>query len=148
QSKYATAKKNWDYVQATGADPTNPKTTDATGKSVKNKLSDTQRQQYYDTYIQAEAARQSAQTAVTQAQVSYDTARQNEAAQMPLLEKEVANAQAQLDVLKNPTASALAQAQAAVTQAQANLTNLTQGGTAAAIAQAQASVTQAQANLD
>jgi HlyD family secretion protein len=148
QSKYATAKKNWDYVQSTGADPTSPTTTDATGQSKKNKLNDTQRQQYYDTYVQAEALMHSAETAVSQAQVSYDTARQNEAAQVPLLEQQVANAQAQLDALKNPTASDLIQAQAAVTQARASLTKLTQGGTAAEIAQAKAQVTQAQANLD
>jgi HlyD family secretion protein len=149
QSKYATAKKNWDYVQETGADPTNPKSTNpTTGKTTKNKLSDTQRQQYYDTYVQAEAALHSAETAVQQAQVSYDTARQNEAAQLPLLEQQVSNAQAQLDALKNPTASALTQAQAAVTQAQASLTKLKQGGTAAEIAQAKAQVTQAQASLD
>ncbi len=47
-----------------------------------------------------------------------------------------------------PTASALTQAQAPVTQAQANLTKLRQGGTAAEVAQAQASVTQAQSNLE
>ena len=46
--------------------------------------------------------------------------------------------QAQLDALLNPSASDLAQAQASVTQAQASLTNLKQGGTAAAITQAQA----------
>jgi HlyD family secretion protein len=148
QSKYATAKKNWDYVQATGADPTNPTVTDASGKSKKNKLSDTQSQQYYDTYVQAETSLHSAETSVQQAQVNYDTARQGEAAQVPLLEQQVANAQAQLDALKNPSANDLRQAQAAVTQAQASVTKLQQGGTAANIAQAQASVTQAQANLD
>jgi HlyD family secretion protein len=148
QSKYATAKQNWDYVQATGADPTNPKTTDATGQTKKNKLSDTQKQQYYDAYVQAEAALRSAETAVQQAQVSYDTARQNEAAQVPLLEQQVSNAQAQLDALKNPTANDIKQAQAAVTQAQASLTKLKQGGTAAEIAQAKAQVTQAQSSLD
>jgi HlyD family secretion protein len=148
QSKYATAKKNWDYVQETGADPSSPTTTGADGESKKNKLNDTQRQQYYDTYVQAEASLRSAETSVSQAQASYDTARQNEAAQVPLLEQQVTNAQAQLDALKNPTASALTQAQASVTQAQANLTKLTQGGTAAEIAQAQASVTQAQSNLE
>src|SRR6266498_2964550 len=78
QSKYATALKNWQYVQETNADPTNPTTTSADGKKVKNKLSDTQRQQYYDTYVQAEAALHSAETAVQQAQVTYDNARQAE----------------------------------------------------------------------
>jgi HlyD family secretion protein len=148
QSKYATAKKNWDYIQATGADPTQPTRTDSKGETVKNKLSDTQRQQYYDTYVQAEAALRSAETAVAQAQLSYDTARQKEAAEVPLLEQQAADAQAQIDALLNPTASDLTQAQAQVTQARAALEKLMQGGTAAEITQAQGQVTQAQANLE
>jgi HlyD family secretion protein len=148
QSKYSTAKQQWDYVQETGADPTNPTMTNANGESKKNKLSDAQRQQYYDAYVQAEAALRNAELNLQQAQVAYDMARQNEANQIPLLEQQVANAQAQLDALKNPSPSAIAQAQAAVTQAQANLTKLRQGGTAAEIAQSEAAVAQAQANLE
>jgi HlyD family secretion protein len=149
QSHYATAQKNWQYVQDTGADPANPSSVDpATGKSRKNKLSDTQRQQYYDTFIQAEAAMHSAETAVQQAQVGYDTARQNEVAQVPLLDQQVANAQSQLDALKNPGASDIQQAQAAVTQAKSQLTALQGGGTQASLASAQAQVTQAQSSLD
>jgi HlyD family secretion protein len=149
QSRYATAQKNWQYVQDTGSDPANPTSIDpATGKSRKNKLSDTQRQQYYDTYIQAEAAMHSAETAVQQAQVSYDTARQNESAQAPLLDRQVANAQAQLDALKNPSASDIQQAQSAVTQARAQLTALQNGGTQASLASAEAQVIQARSNLD
>src|SRR6266511_5662365 len=49
QSQYATALKNWQYVQDTGNDSTNTSTTNADGKKVKNKLNDTQRQQYADT---------------------------------------------------------------------------------------------------
>ena len=70
QSKYATAQKNWQYVQDTGTDPTNPSTTNAAGKKVANKLNDSQRQQYYDSFIQAQAALHSAETAVQQAQVT------------------------------------------------------------------------------
>jgi HlyD family secretion protein len=148
QSKYATAKKNWDYIQATGADPTTPTRTDSRGETVKNKLSDTQRQQYYDTYVQAEAALRSAETTVAQAQLSYDTARQQEAAEVPLLSQQTADAQAQLDALLNPTASDLRQAEASVVQARANLDKLRQGGTVAEVTQAQAQVTQAQSNLE
>jgi HlyD family secretion protein len=148
QSKYATAKKNWEYVQDTGADPAQPTRTDAQGNTVKNKLSDTQRQQYYDTYVQAEAALRNAETAVQQAQVEYDGARQKEAAEVPLLEQQAADAQAQLDALLTPTAEELKQAQAAVVQARANLDKLRQGGTVADVAQAQAQMTQAQANLE
>jgi HlyD family secretion protein len=148
QSKYASAKNNWDYVQNTGNDPANPSTTNAAGEKVPNTLNDSQRQAYYDAYVQAQAALDSAQNGVTQAQVSYDSARQSEVTQVQQAEAALVDAQQQLDALLNPSAAGLAQAQAAVTQAQSNLTNLQQGGTAAAVAQAQASVTQAQANLE
>jgi HlyD family secretion protein len=148
QSKYSIALQNWQYVQETGNDPVSPTKTNAQGKSVANTLNDTQRQQYYDAYVQAQAALESAQNNVQQSQVAYDTARQNEVTNVQQAELTVQAAQADLDALKKPSQSDLTQAQAAVTQAQANLTNLTQGGTAAAIAQAQAAVTQAQANLD
>jgi HlyD family secretion protein len=85
---------------------------------------------------------------VAQAQLNYDNARQQEAAEVPLLDQQAADAQAQLDALLNPTASDLRQAQAAVVQARANLDKLRQGGTAAEVTQAQAQVTQAQSNLD
>jgi HlyD family secretion protein len=148
QSKFATAQQNWQYVQDTGADPTNPTKTDASGKKVANKLSDTQRQQYYDAYVQAQATLDSAQNAVTQAQVAYDAARQKEVTDVAQAQAAVNDAQSAVDALKNPSASDLTQAQAAVTQAQANLTKLTQGGTATDVTKAQAAVTQAQANLD
>jgi HlyD family secretion protein len=148
QSKYATAKGNWDFVNETNQDPTNPETTDSTGNATKNTLSDTQRQQYYDTYVQAEASLRSAENAVAQAQVAYDTARQNEVIQIQQAEANVQDAQDQLDALTHPSASDLAQAQASVTQAQASLDKLREGATAADLAQAQASVTQAQASLD
>jgi HlyD family secretion protein len=148
QSKYASALQNWQWVQDHGTDPVQPSKTDSSGKATPNTLNDAQRQQYYDSYVQAEAAMHTAEGNVQQAQVGYDTARANEAAQVPLLEQQIANAQAQLDALKHPSASDLTQAQAAVTQAQANLTKLQQGGTAAAVAQSQAQVIQAQASLD
>jgi HlyD family secretion protein len=147
QSKYSTAKQQWDYVQETSRDPTNPTKTE-NGKTVPNKLNDAQRQQYYDTYLQAETAMHNAELAVQQAQLSYDGARQDEATGVPLAEQQLANAQAQFDALKNPTASDVRQAEAAVIQARAQLTGLQQGGTAADLASARAQVTQAQSNLD
>ncbi len=148
QSKYSTAQQQWQYVQDTGNDPANPTTTNSQGKKVSNKLNNTQRQQYYDSYIQAQAALQSAENNISQAQVAYDAARQKEAADVPQAQAALQDAQTQLDALIHPNASDLTQAQAAVTQAQANLTKLKQGGTAAQIAQSAAGVTQAQANLD
>jgi HlyD family secretion protein len=148
QAAYATAKQNWDYVQATGADPANPKTTDpATGKEKKNKLNEVQKRQYYETFVQAEASMRSAEKELTAAQVSYDKARQDEIVQIQRAEATLADTQRQLDALKNPTASDLAQAQASVDQARASLQKLRQGGTAADIAAAQANVDQAKANL-
>ena len=148
QSKYSTAFQNWQYVQGTGNDPVNPTKTSAQGKAVANTLNDAQRQQYYDAFVQAQAAMHSAEGALQQAQVNYDTARQNEAAQVPLLQQQVANAQAQLDKLTHPTASDLQQAQAAVTQARTQLASLQGGGTSANLASAQSQLAQAQANLD
>jgi len=148
QSKYSVAHSNWQHVQDEGTDPTNPTTTSADGTKKANKLNDAERQQYYDAFVQAQASLDSAQNAVTQAQVAYDAARQNEVTSVQQAQATLKSAQDDLDALKNPSASDLTQAQAAVTQAQASLTNLTQGGTAAEVAQAQAAVTQAQANLD
>jgi HlyD family secretion protein len=148
QSAYSTAQQNWQYVQDTGNDPTNPSTINAAGKKVANKLNDVQRQQYYDAFVQAQAALQSAQSAVQQAQITYDTARQKEAADVPQAQQQIAAAQAQLDALQHPTADDITQAQATLTQAQAALTKLKQGGTPDDIAAAQAQVVQAQSSLD
>ena len=148
QASYATAKQNWEYVQETGADPANPKTTNpTTGKSTKNKLNDVQKRQYYDTFVQAEATMHSAEQALTAAQVSYDKARQDEVTQVQRAEATLADAQQQLDALMNPSANHLAEAQASVDQARANLQKQRQGGTSADIAAAQANVDQANANL-
>jgi HlyD family secretion protein len=148
QSKYSTAYQNWQHVQDENTDPTNPTTTNSSGVSKPNTLNDAQRQQYYDAYVQADAALKSAENAVTQAQVSYDAARQSEVLQIQQAEATLQDAQDQLAALQNPSATDLAQARASVTQAQASLAKLTEGGTASEIAQAQASVTQAQSNLD
>jgi len=148
QSKYATAQHNWQHVQDSGTDPTNPSTTNAAGQKVPNKLNSAQRQQYYDAFVQAQTALDSAQNAVTQAQVAYDGARQKEVTDVTQAGAAVQDAQRSLDALTNPSATDLTQAQASVVQAQAALTKLKQGGTATDITKAQAGVTQAQANLD
>jgi HlyD family secretion protein len=147
QAAYATARQNWDYVNETGADPTNPKTTDATGRSKKNKLNDVQKRQYYETFVEAEAAMHSAEKDLAQTQVTYDKARQDESTQIGQAEATLADAQQQLDALQHPSATDVTQAQAGVDEAKANLQKLQQGGTKADIAAAQANVDQAQANL-
>ena len=148
QSKFATAQENWQHVQATGTDPNQPSTTDSTGKKKPNTLNESQRQQYYDAYVQAQSALDTAQNAVTQAQVSFDSARQKEVTDISQAQAAVQTAQQDLDALMQPNATDLAQAQATVTQAQIQLTNLQKGGTQASLTGAQAQVTQAQASLD
>jgi HlyD family secretion protein len=147
QSRYATASQNWQYVQDTGRDPINPSRTGANGQSVPNKLNDAQRQQYYDAFVQAQSGLRSAEEAVTQAQVAYDSARQKEAADIPLAESQLADAQRQLDALQHPTAQKLAAAEARVAQAQAQLNQLL-GGTTNDVAISEATVAQRQAALD
>ena len=147
QSRYATTLQNWQYVQDTGNDPLQPTKTNPQGKAVPNTLNDAQRQQYYDAFVQAEAAMHSAEEAVRQAQVAYDTARQKEAADVPLSEAQLADAQRQLDALANPTPQKLAAAEAKLAQAQAQLSQLL-GGTKNDVAISQATVDQRQAALD
>jgi HlyD family secretion protein len=147
QSRYSTAQQNWQYVQDTGRDPLNPSTTNAQGQSKPNKLNDAQRQQYYDTFVQAQAALNSAEEAVRQAQITYDNTRQKEAADVPLAESQLADAQRQLDALQHPTAQKLSAAEARVAQAQAQLNQLL-GGTKNDVAISQATVEQRQAALD
>src|SRR6266542_1474604 len=138
QSRYSTALQNWQYVQDTGRDPINPSTTNAQGQSKPNRLNDAQRQQYYDTFVQADAALNSAEEALKQAQITYDNTRQKEVADVPLAESQVADAQRQLDALLHPTAQKLSAAEARVAQAQAQLN----------VAQAEASLSKAKFNRE
>jgi HlyD family secretion protein len=147
QSRYATTLQNWQYVQDTGNDPAQPTRTDAQGKKVPNTLNDSQRQQYSDTYVQAEAALRSAEDGDSQAQVTYDSTRQKEAADVQLAEVQLADAQRQLDALRNPTPQKLAAAEAKVAQARAQLNQLG-GGTQNDITVARSTVEQRQAALD
>ncbi len=148
QSEYATALRNWQYVQDTGNDPIQPSTTDPQGRDAANTLSDGQRQRYYDAFVKAEAALHSAETAVQQAQVAYDNARGQEAANVRAAEAQVADAQQQLEALLHPSRAGIAQAQASVDQARAWLDGLRQGGTAADVAVAQAQLDQTRAGLE
>ena len=149
QSQYATALQNWQYVQDTGADPTNPSTTNSAGQKVKNKLNDTQRQQYYDAYVQAQAALHSAETAVQQAQVAFDAARLGEVSGIQTAEQQVASSQAGLDKLHaGASADELAAARAQLASSQANLDKLRGDQRSGALEAAQATVDQAKASLD
>jgi HlyD family secretion protein len=154
QSKYSKARADWDWVQEHGTDPLNPSTADAQGRSKRNTLSDGEQRQYYDALVQAEAAMRAAEQALTQAQVSFDNARQAEVANIQKAEAKLADAQQQLVAVKNPTRTDVAQRQASVDQARAgleqaraNLNKLTAPGTETDIAIQQASITQAEQTL-
>jgi HlyD family secretion protein len=147
QSRYATAFENWQYVQDTGNDPVQPSRTNAQGKKEPNTLNGAQRQQYYDTFVQAEAGLRSAEDAVTQAQVAYDSARQQEVIDVQLAQAQLDDANRQLDALLHPTPQKLAAAEAQVAQAQAQLNQL-RGGTSSDVTVARSTVEQRQAALD
>jgi HlyD family secretion protein len=150
QASYATAKANWDYVQESGADPTNPKRTDPTsGKEKKNKLNDVQKRQYYATFVQSEAAMQSAEKELTAAQVAYDQARQAEISGIQNAEAQVREVQAELDqLLAGADKDQIAAARAEVAQAQANLDELFGEQRAGQLELARAGVQNAQAKLN
>lgn len=149
QSAYATALSDWNYVQDTGANPSNPNTTGPDGTKVTNKVNDSQRQQYYNAYVQAEASLRSAEYAVQQAKVSYDTARQNEVTGIAAAEAKLNEAQANLNkILASADRDQIAAAEAQVAQAQARLDKLLGTERAGQIAAADAAARAAQANLE
>jgi HlyD family secretion protein len=149
QASYATAFQNWQYVKDTGRDPLNPSKVDTKGQSKPNTLNDAQRQQYYQAFVQAEAALHSAENAVQQAQVAFDSARQAEITGVQAAERDVAVAQAAVDKQRSGgERQELASARAEVASAQAALNQLTGGNRSGNVAAAQASVSIAQAELD
>lgn len=149
QSAYATALQNWQYVQDTGKDPLNAAIDPKTGKRTRLDLNDQQRQQYYDAYVQAEAALRTAETAVQQARVADDAARQAEVSGIQLAEQQLASSQAGFDKLRiGADADALAAARAHVASSLANLDKLGGEQRSGALAAAQALLEEAQANLN
>ncbi|HEU5102397.1 MAG TPA: HlyD family efflux transporter periplasmic adaptor subunit, partial [Roseiflexaceae bacterium] len=149
QSAYATTFQNWQYVQETGKDPLNEIIDPKTGKKFHPTINDPQRQQYYDAYVQAQAALRTAEAAVQQAQVAYDTARQTEISGIQLAEQQVAGSQAALDKLRaGADANELAAARAHVASSQAALDKLGGEQRSGGLDAAQAMVDQSQAALD
>jgi HlyD family secretion protein len=153
QSAYATAKQQWDYVQATGRDPLKPSAPNPTrgnlGGTKPNMVNDAQQQAYYNAYVQAEAAMHGAEQAVYSAQVSYDAARQAEATGVQAAQEGVNASQINLDSVRAGSDKAqIAAAQAQVTTARANLEKLLGEQRSGALQSAQATVEQAQIQLD
>lgn len=86
---------------------------------------------------------------LSQAQLTYSTAKQSETAQVSAADAQVAEAQAALDKLKSgPTAEDKRQAEEAVAQAKANLDRVKNGASEQEIAQAQSALDASQAALD
>jgi HlyD family secretion protein len=149
QAAYATALQNWQYVQETGKDPLTETIDQKTGKNVHPTLNDLQQQQYYAVYVQAEAALRSVETAVQQAQVTYDTARQAEVSGIQLAEQQIVGSQAALDKLRaGADANELAAARAHVASSQAAADKLGGEQRSGGLDAAQALVDQSQASLD
>jgi len=149
QSAYATVLQNWQYVQDTGKDPLNAAIDPKTGKRTSLRLNDQQRQQYYNVYVQAEAALRTAETAVQQARVAYDTTRQAEVTGIQLAEQQLASSRAGFDKLRTGAdADDLATARAHVASSQASLEKLDGEQRSGALGAAQAMVDEAQANLN
>ncbi len=149
QSAYATALQNWQYVQDTGKDPLSETIDPKTGKRTHPKLNDAQRQQYSNAYVQAEATLRSVETAVQQARIAYDTARQAEVSGIQLAEQQVSSSQASFDKLRaGADADELAAARAHVAGSRATLDKLGGEQRSGALGAAQAMVEEAQANLN
>jgi HlyD family secretion protein len=149
QAAYSTAKQNWDYIQETGADPTRPKTVDDKGNQVKNKLNDVQKRQYYEIFVQAEAAMHQAEIGVQQAVVNADQARKAEIAGIQAAEQQVTQARAAAEKLRLPPDKAqVAAAQAGVAQAQAAQARILPDPSDAQKAIASSGVAQAEAGLE
>lgn len=150
QSRYSTAKQNWDYVQETGADPIVRRVSDPNnlGKTKPNILNDSQRQQYYDAFVQAEAALRTAENNVHQAQVTYDNALAAERTGVERAEGNLTVAQAQLTQIKaGAEADQIAAGRAQVAAARASLAKLAGDQRVGALQAAQAAVLQAEARL-
>ena len=147
QAAYAKAKGDNEYAQSTGNNPAQPEVTDAKGNKTDNKLSDSQRAQYATALVQAEAQLRSAEGSVTSTQVAFDQTRKSEVSAIATAESQLAAAQAQFAAVQNPDKNRIAQLQASVDQARANVQKMQQGGSQADLAAAQAVVSQQQANL-
>jgi HlyD family secretion protein len=150
QTAYSLAKWNWQHVQNEGTDPVTPKVPDVKnpGKTRGNKLNDTQKQQYQDAFVTAEAELRNAEAGVQQAQVAADSARQGETSGIASAEQNLASAQANLDRVTGDIATErLASAKSQLVNAQATLSGLRGAKRDNEIAVAQAGVDAAQANI-
>jgi HlyD family secretion protein len=137
QATYSTAYWDNEYVQKNGTDP-------RTGQP----LSDTAKRDFADDLEQARLAVIDAEAAVNQAQINYETAKQDEISGLASSQARVETAQADLDkLLEGAEADELAAARAQVASAEANLARLTGAERAGAVAAQQANLEAAQARF-
>ncbi|NTU86284.1 MAG: efflux RND transporter periplasmic adaptor subunit, partial [Chloroflexales bacterium] len=137
QAAYSTAYWDFEQVRLYGSDP-------RTGRS----LNASQKQDFQVAFDQAARALADAEAAVTQAQIAYETAKQNEVSGLASAQATVEAAQADLDtLLSGAEADMLAAARAAVASAEADLVRLTGAQRSGALAAQQANVAAAQARL-
>jgi HlyD family secretion protein len=149
QNNYSLAKQNWDYVQETGRDPQNRFTDPTTGKSSNVKVSDEQRQQYYNAFLNAEIALRNAENALQQSQIAFDQARQAEVLGVQSAEQDVVNAQNQLNSLQaNGKEQKLASARSELAAAQAALNQLVGAQRAGSLNSANSAIAIAENNLE
>lgn len=138
QITYASSKDNWQYVQDNGRDPFYTSV----------RLSDAQKQNYYDAMGRAESAMHVAELQVQNTQVAYANAQQAESSGVAAAEASLRDAQARLDQILHPDAGRIAAAQARVSAAEATLARLQGSARAAQLDTAAADVAQARAQLD
>lgn len=137
QSAYSTAYWDLEHVKAYGTDP-----------RTRRSLSDPEKQDFQNTFDAAARALADAEAALSQAQVDYETAAQNEVSGLQTAESRVRTAQADLDaLLAGAGADDLAAARAQLARAQAELASLTGAGQAGAVAAQQGNLEAAQARL-
>jgi HlyD family secretion protein len=138
QISYASAKDNWQYVQDNSRDPF----------YTSMRLSDAQKQNYYDAMVRAESAMHVAELQLQNAQVAYANAQQAETSGVMTAEARLTDAQVRRDNLLNPDAGQVAAAQARVSAAQANVARLQGSARNAQLDTAAADVAQAQAQYE
>ena len=111
-------------------------------------LTDSGKEAYINAAVTAERAMQDADTALAQARIDYETARQNEITGLQDAEAKVTQAQVTLDTLMRPGAETVAAARAALASAEARLAQLTGAQRAGALQAQEGNVSAAQAQLD
>ena len=138
QAAYSTAFWDLEHVKLYGTDP-----------RTERALNGAQQQDFQAAYDQAARALADAEAGLAQAQVDYDTARQNEVSGLATAEARARAAQTDLDaLLAGSDADDLAAARAQLARAEADLAGLTGAGRAGAVAAQAGNLDAARARLD